>query len=141
MDVSAGKPFSATLWIWKPDPNDHKVTDTAIDHSWVAAPSSNQFKTGCRVERRKGLVWDVCVGTVQQPIKESSPQSGGYAVQVVVEEVQLGRWIARLGNSGFAIEVWERYRPPLFQYPQWYMERQAGFQEVIDSIQFETSPL
>jgi hypothetical protein len=141
MDVSAGRLFSASLWIWKPDPGDPMVTDTTIDHSWVAPPSLNQFKTGCRTEQRNGLTWDVCIGLVNQPIKEVTPQSGGYAVQVGVEEVQLGRWIARLGDSGFTIEVWERYRPPIFQYPRWYVERQAGFQDVIDSIRFESSPL
>lgn len=131
-DRSAGQSFQADLNFWKPDPSDKLITDTTIDHTVKSSPR-NQFKTGCRTETRNGLLWDVCLTAKLEYAEVTKPgmeRRGG----------QIERWVARLGDSGFIIQIRVHYMEPLYLYPQWYAERQAAVREVVDSVFFEELP-
>lgn len=119
VDLSAGRPFSAALWLYVPEPNEKSPAQKTPKHS--------KFETGCREEKRNGLTWSVCLTAGQE--WPGGPH--GFL------ETQLEMWKAHLNDSGFIISIYGWYKEPLYLWPQWYAERQAALLEVIDSVRFE----
>lgn len=127
IDLSAGHPFSAALWLYVPDPTDKSFNERL---GGKAKPKHSDFKVGCREEQRNGLTWSVCLQAGQE--RPGGPNGS--------RETQIENWEARLGDSGFVIEVTGWYVEPLYLWPQWYAERQAALLEVIDSVRYEKLP-
>lgn len=128
IDLSAGKPFGAALWIYAPEPADKT---RIANHSWVKPPEHSNFEIGCREEKRNGLIWNVCLSAGQK--WPGGPHG--------FRETQIERWNAYLGDSGFLISIDGTYTEPLYLWPQWYAERRAALLEVIDSVRFEKLPM
>lgn len=128
IDLAAGTPFRAALYIYAPEPADKA---RIADRSWVHAPKHSKFETGCHAEKRNGLTWNVCLSAGQE--WPGGPHG--------FRETQLERWSAYLGDSGFLISIEGTYTEPLYLWPQWYAERRAALREVIDSVRFENLPV
>ena len=128
IDMSAGQPVRAKLQLWAPSKFGDDLTIPVI------ASATGKFKTGCRVEKRNNLTWQVCSTALRLKVWDKSDR------MYVEQERQKEVWIARLGKAGFFLQLTVTYRDPIFHYPGWYAERQANISEVIDTITLETLP-
>jgi hypothetical protein len=127
MDQSAGSPFNVGLWVYAAEP-----TDATLSQSKTRPSSKGQYKTGCREEVRNEVSWRICSTRARADLP-GGPQGS--------REVQIENWVARLSDSGFTMIVRASYAEPLFDWPQWYAERQASLLEMIDSVRLERTEL
>lgn len=126
IDKYAGVPFSMAASVYAPEPNEPGI----YGEDWIKPSTKGLFDTGCREEQLNDFTWRVCTGTRE---RRGGP-NGTY-------EAKRERWVTPLSDSGFALLMWVEYGEFLFQWPQWYAERQAALREVIDSVRIEKLPL
>lgn len=126
LDMAAGRPFSAALWIWKPEPEE---SPKLFARPTTPSPA-NRFDTGCHWEKRNDIKWQVCRTSMML-----LNRSGEGSRENLVE-----RWQAVFGDTGLHIQIVGYFSELLLGWPQWYAERRAALHEVVDSVRLESLP-